>query len=118
MPESDVWPWPDNLDAVIAAPGYHVVLYEDERVRVLDGRVPAGATVPLHTHRWGGVLYIVATSDFVRRDSEGNVVADTRALPSTPVAGTASWGAPLPPHSFENVGKSEFRTVTVEMKES
>ena len=27
-----------------------------EHVRVLDGRVPPGAIVPVHTHRWGGVL--------------------------------------------------------------
>jgi hypothetical protein len=74
------WPWPDELDAMIAAPGFHTVLFEDDRFRVLDGRVPPGATVPVHTHRWGGVLYILATSDFIRRDPDGNVLADTRAL--------------------------------------
>ena len=110
------WPWSDDLDAMIAAPGFHTVLYEDNRVRVLDGRVPPGATVPVHTHRWGGVLYILATSDFVRRDPDGNVLADTRASKSTPIVGTAVWGAPLTPHSLENVGSDEFRTLTVEMK--
>jgi len=113
----DAWPWPDDLDAMIAAPGFHAVLFEDNRVRVLDGRVPPGATVPVHTHRWGGVLYILATSDFVRRDPDGNVLADTRALKSTPISGTAGWGAPLTPHSLENVGSEEFRTLTVEMKD-
>jgi len=113
----DAWPWPDDLDAMIAAPGFHTVLYEDHRVRVLDGRVPPGATVPVHTHRWGGVLYILGASDFVRRDPDGNVLADTRASNSTPVVGTAVWGGPLSPHSFENVGNGEFRTLTVEMKE-
>jgi hypothetical protein len=114
---SAAWPWPDVLDAMIAAPGFHTVLFEDDQVRVLDGRVPAGATVPVHTHRWGGVLYILATSDFVRRDPDGNVLADTRASKSTPVLGTAVWGAPLTPHSLENVGTQEFRTLTVEMKD-
>ncbi len=112
-----VWPWPDELDAMIAAPGFHTVLFEDDRVRVLDGRVPPGATVPVHTHRWGGVLYILATSDFVRRDPDGNVLADTRASRSTPIVGTAAWGSPLTPHSLENVGSEEFRTLTVEMKD-
>jgi hypothetical protein len=111
------WPWPDDLDAMIAAPGFHAILYEDDRVRVLDGRVPPGSTVPVHTHRWGGVLYILATSDFVRRDPDGNVLADTRATRSTPILGTAVWGAPLTPHSLENVGNEEFRTLTVEMKD-
>ena len=112
------WPWPDDLDAMIAAPGFHTVLYEDDRVRVLDGRVPPGETVPVHTHRWGGVLYIIATSDFVRRDPDGNVLADTRVSKSTPTVGTAVWGAPLTPHSLENVGREEFRTLTVEMKDA
>ena len=111
------WPWPDDLDAMIAAPGFHTVLFEDDRVRVLDGRVPPGTTVPVHTHRWGGVLYILATSDFVRRDPDGNVLADTRASKSRPILGTAVWGAPLTPHSLENVGRDEFRTLTVEMKD-
>jgi len=111
------WPWPDDLDAMIAAPGFHTVLFENDRVRVLDGRVPPGATVPVHTHRWGGVLYILATSDFVRRDPDGKVLADTRASKSTPILGAAVWGAPLTPHSLENVGSQEFRTLTVEMKD-
>jgi hypothetical protein len=62
------------------------------------------------------VLYIVATSDFVRRDPEGKVLGDTRASKSTPIVGAAVWGAPLTPHSLENVGTQEFRTLTVEMK--
>jgi hypothetical protein len=113
---SDAWPWPDDLDAVIAAPDFHKVLFEDHRVRVLEGRVRPGETVPVHTHRWGGVLYILESSDFLRRDPEGNVVVDTRVSKSTPTLGTASWGGPLTPHSFENVGSTEFHTLTVEMK--
>ena len=57
---NEEWPWPAALDAVIAAPEFHTVLYEDERVRVLEGLVPQGVTVPLHTHRFGGVLYLSA----------------------------------------------------------
>jgi beta-alanine degradation protein BauB len=115
--EPDAWPWPKSLDAMIAAPGFHTVLFEDDRVRVLDGRVAPGATVPVHTHRWGGVLYILATSDFVRRDPAGNVLADTRESNSRPAVGTAVWGAPLTPHSLENVGSEEFHTLTVELKD-
>ena len=74
---SDAWPWPADLDAVVAAPGFHTILYEDDRVRVLDGRVDPREIVPVHTHRWGGVLYIVGSSDFVRHDPDGNVLADT-----------------------------------------
>jgi hypothetical protein len=49
-PES--WPWPDSLDAVIAAPEHHKLILENERVRVLDTHIPVGVTVPVHTHRF------------------------------------------------------------------
>ena len=114
--EPFAWPWPDELDAMTAAPGFHEVLFEDSRVRVLHGRVPPGETVPVHTHRWGGILYVLGSSDFVRRDPDGKVLADTRISRTTPVEGTATWAGPLTPHSFENVGETEFRTLTVEVK--
>jgi hypothetical protein len=114
----DRWPFPDDLDAVVAAPEFHTVLYEDDRVRVLEGRIRPGVTVPVHTHRWGGVLYVFSSSDFVRRDPEGTVLADTRESKAAPTAGAATWGGPLTPHSFQNVGTTDFHTLTVELKDS
>jgi hypothetical protein len=35
-------PWPSALESVIAAPEFHAVLYEDDRVRVLEGLVHQG----------------------------------------------------------------------------
>jgi hypothetical protein len=46
--------------------------------------------------------------------SDGNVIADTRASGSRPIEGTAMLGAPLTPHSLENVGSDKFRTLSVE----
>ena len=71
--------WPDELDALVAAPLHHDLLFENEAVRVLDARILPGHTVPLHTHRWPCATYILAWSDFVRRDGEGAVVLDTRS---------------------------------------
>lgn len=79
------WPWPDSLDALIAAPAFHEVLLENERVRVLDVRIGPGEILPVHTNRWPSVLYVVSTGEFVRRDADGKVLLDTRAVPS-PVA--------------------------------
>lgn len=116
--EVSTWPYPPELDAMIAAPDHHEVLFEDERVRVLDAWCAAGDTVPVHTHCWAGILYILSSSDFVRRDPDGRVLVDTRSTHSTPTVGSATWGAALPPHSLENVGATELRTVTVEMKDN
>lgn len=49
-------------------------------MRILEARVEAGETVPVHTHRWPGVQYLVSIADFVRRDGDGEVVVDSRAL--------------------------------------
>lgn len=107
--------WPDHLDALQAAPKHHVLLFENEIVRVLDTRIAQGQTVPLHTHRWPSVLCIFNWSDFVRRDGDGRTTFDSR-LGSPPHQGSAVWSPPLPPHTVENVGDSELHTISVELK--
>ncbi len=107
--------WPDELDALRAAPNHHFLLLENERVRVLDTRVPPGQTVPLHTHRWPSALYILNWSDFIRYDEAGQVMADSRASAKPPL-GTALWSAPLGPHILENIGSAELRVICVELK--
>src|SRR6266850_8180092 len=109
--------WPDALDAMVAAPDHHEVLLENERVRVLDSRIKPGDTVPVHTHRWASVLYILGTSDFIRYDPEGNVVFDSRTKESSIEAGTVTWSAPLSAHSVRNVGETEIRVISVELKD-
>jgi len=109
------WPWPDSLDALIAAPAFHQVLFEDERVRVVRTHIPPGQTVPLHTHRWPGVLHILGWSDFIRRDEGGNILLDTRQA-APPEIHSASWLEPLPPHTVENIGASEISTICMELK--
>jgi mannose-6-phosphate isomerase-like protein (cupin superfamily) len=113
---SDLPPSIDDLDALAAAPRYHTLLLENERVRVLDTTVLPGHRVPLHTHRWPAVQYIVSWSDFVRCDAQGRVVLDTRLIQAKPGAGTAVWSGPLAPHTLENVGDLELRVISVELK--
>jgi hypothetical protein len=108
------WNWPEELDALLAAPEYHTLMMENEAVRVLDTRVPPGHTVPLHTHRWPCALFIKSWSDFVRRDGNGVVVADSR-LGSAP-DGEVLWSGPLGPHTLKNVGDHDLWMVAVEQK--
>ena len=113
---SEPWIWPDSLDAVIAAPESHQRLFENDAVRVLETRIEPGATTPVHTHRWPGVLYILSIGDFVRRDGDGTVLVDTREGGTLPEPGTAIWSAPLPPHTLENVATTEIHVIGVELK--
>jgi hypothetical protein len=112
------WPWPDSLDALVAAPNYHTLLFENERVRVVHTHIPPGALVPVHTHRWPGVAHLLSGSHFIRRDHDGNVLLDSRTLGPPPKAPVVQWLDPLPPHTVENVGQSEISLFIVELKET
>ena len=107
----------DPLDALTAAPHFHRVLLENEIVRVLDTSVRPGEIVPLHTHSWPAVLYIVSWSDCVRRDADGRITMDSRNATAL-APGAALWSGPLPPHTLENVGDSELRVIAVEQKQA
>ena len=113
---SDDWPWPDDLDAMRAAPGFHDVLLENDHVRMLAARIGPGERTPIHTHRWPSAHHVMNWSDFVRRDGDGTIVLDSRTTPLSASPPEALWGAPLPPHSLENVGASPLYVVSVEVK--
>jgi len=112
----DSWAWPDSLDALTAAPEFHRLLLENDEVRVLESRIGPGETVPVHTHCWPSALTTLTASHFVRRDGEGNVLGDSRSAGILPEAGTCVWLDAMPPHSVENVGNTEIRLLTVELK--
>lgn len=111
------WPWPDELDALTAAPAFHKVLFENERVRVLEVRIRPGEFVPVHTHRWPGPVYVKSASDFLRRDQNGKLLFDSRAAGPLPETPCAQWLDPLPPHSVENIGNADIHIITTELKE-
>jgi hypothetical protein len=86
---------PDALDALAAAPEHHRKLLENEHVRVLETHIAAGEQTAVHTHCWPSAQYVLATTDFVRRDGEGTVLFDTRTdggpKPAT-LCGRSPWG--------------------------
>jgi hypothetical protein len=110
-------PWPEELDALIAAPETHTLLFENNEVRVLEITIEPGQTTQLHTHRWPSTLYLLSWSDFVRRDEDGNVMLDSRSRPKRAV-GTASWSPAMPPHTLENVGDRRLHLIGVELKKA
>jgi hypothetical protein len=48
--------WDPQLDAVIAAPRQHKVLFENDRLRVLEVILEADDEEPVHHHRWPSVF--------------------------------------------------------------
>lgn len=113
---AEPWTWPDSLDALVAAADSHRCLFENDIVRVLETRIAPGEKTQVHTHRWPGVLYILSFGDFVRRDGDGKVLVDTREGGTLPAPSTAIWSESLPPHTLENVDRSEIHVIGVELK--
>jgi quercetin dioxygenase-like cupin family protein len=112
------WSWPDSLDALVAAPGHHTLLLENERIRVLETHIPPGDTTPIHTHRWPSVYYITSWSQFLRTDDKGWVIVGSRKVESLAEPPTVLWSEALPPHALQNVGDADIRLVSVEPKAS
>ncbi|MBF6594840.1 MAG: hypothetical protein IVW51_10390 [Thermaceae bacterium] len=106
----------DELDAVAAAPEHHKVLLENEHVRVLETLILPGEETAVHTHVWGGFLYIISWSDFVRYDEHREVMMDSASMQSRPVPGIAIPAAPLPLHSLRNVGEQNIHVILTELK--
>jgi hypothetical protein len=48
--------WDPALDAVVAAPKHHRVVFENENLRVLEVTLEAGDEEPVHHHRWPSVF--------------------------------------------------------------
>ena len=111
-----MWEWPDSLDALAAAPAFHRLVLETDDMRVLETMIGPGRTVPLHTHRWPSVLYVIAAGHVVRRDHEGRLLTDTRSEGAPANTGTAAWVPPMPPHTVENVDSTEIRLLNIELK--
>jgi hypothetical protein len=109
-------PWQASLDALVAAPAHHRLLFENEHVRVLDTRIEPGDRTPVHTHCWPAVHCILSWSDFVRRDGARTVLVDTRQQTTASAPPQAMWGEALPPHSLENVGRSAIHVISTELK--
>jgi hypothetical protein len=105
----------DPTDALSAASDNHRLLFENDRVRILDTNVAPGSATPVHAHEWPAARYVLSWSDFVRRGADGEVLADSRGRPAPELA-SGFWIDPLPPHSVKNVGSSDLRIIAVEVK--
>ncbi len=107
-----------SMDAAFAAPDHHKVIYENERVRIMELKVKPGEIVPVHTHHWATVNYVARHSDFLSFDANGNVKLDSRTDDSGMKEGAVFCLPPNPPlRSVKNIGAGELRGITVELKD-
>lgn len=109
--------WPENLDAMKAAPEHHKVLFENEHVRVIETLIPPGETTKVHTHCWSGALLIRSWTDFIRYDADGRELFDSRSVDPRPIDGTITWSPPLGPHYVTNIGSENLHVIATELKD-
>lgn len=98
-------------DPVRAAPASHKVLFENDRLRVLDIRVPAGARALTHTHPTGYVE-VAMTDCHLRFTYPGGKTSE-----STLHAGEVVWSDPVT-HGVENLGPGECHVLNIEPKDA
>ena len=97
-----------NDDAVSVAPEVYKVLFENDRVRVLEVRADPGGTSPMHTHP-DSVIHALSDATLVVTSQQGEA---RRAQ----VTAGATWWAAEATHSVENVGTGEVHLIRIELK--
>jgi beta-alanine degradation protein BauB len=104
-PEED---WAMHEDAVHAAPKMYKVLLENHRVRVLEARIKAGVTAPMHSHP-GSVVYFLsdAKAKFIFPDGKTEIIEGKK--------GQVMWHDHLA-HAVEDIANHEAHVLIVELK--
>ena len=97
-----------NRDPVTTNPDLYRVMFENDRVRVLEYRDQPGARTTPHAHPDS---VMVTLSSFRRRLVAGAAEREVELQ-----AGIASWLA-AQEHSGENIGQTETHVIFVELKE-
>ena len=110
-------PWPENLDAVKAAPENHKVIFENEHVRVLEVTIAPHSKEPIHAHCWPSTLYIQQAGDIIDRDASGKILFDSRQLKVKPKVPFVQWSPAEAPHSVENLDDLPMKLIRIENKD-
>jgi len=113
------WTWPDSLDAVVAAPHSHGIIYEDEKVRILNVTVAPGQTEPIHTHKWRSVAWAARSPAFTlyhyARGANNQLIQTDSFTARLPLNKANNW-APEAPHAVRNIGLDTLVLYRVEFK--
>ncbi len=97
-------------DAVKTQPDNNKVLFENDRVRVLEVKFAPGSTLKMHSHP-AHVVYFPEGAKTKMTDSAGKVTE----LESK--KGEARWVDPVT-HTVENTGKTPAHAIVVELKDA
>ena len=120
-PTTEEWKWPENLDALKAAPDNHKIVYEDDNMRILAVILDGKKSEPVHTHKYKSVMWIAkpivpCLINTYKKDEKGNLVkADSMTINEMPV-NIGQMVDPEGPTSITNLGSDNGIAYRVELK--
>jgi quercetin dioxygenase-like cupin family protein len=97
-----------TLDPVAISPQYYTVRFENDTVRVLEFRLKAGESEPMHRHP-PGVVYYLSDASFRVTTPDGAVSE------GAVTAGQVQWRS-WTSHAAVNIGSTEAHALAVELK--
>lgn len=109
------WRWGPSLDAVVAAPSSHRVVFENSSVRVLEVTVQPGVREPEHTHQWPSVMVTDSRARIRYRVGDEVTFESPDPLPARDAL-TGNWMGPEGPHSVENIDVVPLHALRFELK--
>ena len=115
------WEWPENLDALQAAPDNHKIVYEDNNVRVLAVMLDGKKSEPIHTHKWKSIMWIAkpitpCQINNYKKDKNGDFIkSDSLIINEMPV-NIGQLVNPEGPTSIDNLGSENGVAYRVEFK--
>ena len=95
-----------NNDAVTIAPHIHSIIFENERVRMLDVRMNPGDKASMHTHP-ENIIYIIAGGLLRFTDDHGQF-KDVQLVPGQVVY------AKTTTHAVEHIGDTPLKAIQIE----
>lgn len=108
------WPWPPEMEGIVAAPQSHRVLLETPAVRVLEVVIQPGSREPEHTHRHPSVM-IVDQPAQIRYYDRGDLVFESTSEAHTTGPPRVEWMDPEGPHAVENIGRRRYHAFRIEL---
>ena len=112
---------PSSYDAVAAAPDNHRVVFENEKVRVLEVTIKPGEKEPFHEHPLSSVMNIIRGAPLRITQAtlqDGNIVTGkTIEVGKDNFQPPPLWMPPQGLHSAENIGTVVFLAYRIELKE-
>jgi hypothetical protein len=120
--DADPSTWDPALDAVIAAPKHHKVIFENDRLRVLEVILDPQDEEPVHHHRWPSVFVFDQIEGPIHDYSpDGRLLPDNRDV----IRALQTWDgkgslvvhmAPQPAGRVLNASTKRLHGIRIEMK--